>query len=78
MIARQLTEEKRTRLEEALQKLSPRQKEIIFLKFYNKLSYDEICELMSISTNSAYKLLNKAIVKLRKILGFFLFLLWNV
>lgn len=72
LIAKDLSEEKKQRLQEALQKLSPRQKEIIFHKFYNKLSYEEICDLMSINTNSAYKLLNKAISKLRKILTSFL------
>jgi RNA polymerase sigma factor (sigma-70 family) len=49
--------------------LPPRQKEIIFLRFYEGLSYDEIADIMSISINSAYKLLYKALENLQQIMG---------
>jgi len=49
--------------------LPPRQKEIIYLRFYEGLSYDEIADVMSISTNSAYKLLYKALENLQQAIG---------
>ena len=49
--------------------LPPRQKEIIYLRFYESLSYDEIADIMSIGVNSAYKLLYKALENLQQTLG---------
>lgn len=52
-----------------IKQLSPRQQEIIFLRFYEDFSYEEISEIMSIDVNSAYKLLYKALDSLQKTLG---------
>ena len=49
--------------------LSERQQEIVFLRFYEGASYDEIAAIMGISTNSAYKLLYKALESLQRILN---------
>ena len=49
--------------------LPPRQKEIINLRFYEGLSYDEIADIMGIGINSAYKLLYKALENLQQTLG---------
>jgi RNA polymerase sigma factor (sigma-70 family) len=49
--------------------LPPRQQEIIFLRFYEGLSYEEIADIMSISVNSAYKLLYKALDNLQDTFG---------
>jgi len=49
--------------------LPPRQQEIIYLRFYEGLSYEEIADIMSLSINSAYKLLYKALAKLQNTLG---------
>lgn len=59
----------RQKLQSVINNLPPRQKEIIFLRFYEGLSYDEIADIMSISTNSAYKLLYKALDNLQYTLG---------
>ena len=48
-------------IKEVLLKLSPRQQEIIYFRFYDGLSYEEIADIMNISVNSAYKLLYKAL-----------------
>ncbi|GAA0534204.1 RNA polymerase sigma factor [Chitinophaga japonensis] len=50
-------------------RLSDRQQEIIFLRFYEGISYDEIADIMGISTASAYKLLYKALDSLQRILS---------
>ncbi len=45
--------------------LPKRQKEIIYLKFYESLNRDEIAEIMQISSQSVSNLLQKALVNLR-------------
>lgn len=52
-------------LTEQLVHLSPRQREIIFLRFYEHLSYREICEIMQIEYQVARNQLSMAIKKLR-------------
>lgn len=54
------------KIEKALAKLTPRQREIITLIFYEGLTYEEISELMSISVGSIYTLAWKAISHLKK------------
>ncbi len=41
------------RVQFAIKALTPRQKEIIYLRYFNDLSYDQICELMNINYQSA-------------------------
>lgn len=52
-------------LEQALQKLSPRQREIIHLRYYEELEYEEIAGIMQLSVSSTYKLLYRAIDSLK-------------
>ena len=52
------------KLNSAKEHLTKRQKEIIFLKFNEELSYDEISVVMSITKEAAYKLVNQAIKRL--------------
>ncbi|MFT3935594.1 MAG: sigma-70 family RNA polymerase sigma factor [Chitinophagaceae bacterium] len=61
--------EYREKIKAVIHSLPPRQKEIIYLRFYEGLSYDEIADIMSISVNSAYKLLYKALENLQRIIG---------
>jgi RNA polymerase sigma-70 factor (ECF subfamily) len=53
---------------EAINKLPGRQKEIIYLKIYQRLSYEEISEVMSINYQVARNLLSQALRSLKKIL----------
>ncbi len=55
----------RKNLDQAINKLSLRQKEIIFLRYYENMSYSEIAELMSLNQNSMYKLLSAAISRIK-------------
>jgi RNA polymerase sigma factor (sigma-70 family) len=41
------------RIQSAIKSLTPRQKEIIYLRYFNDLSYEQICELMNINYQSA-------------------------
>jgi RNA polymerase sigma factor (sigma-70 family) len=49
-----------------LNHLPARQKEALFLKFFDNLSYDEIAGIMGIETTSAYKVIYKAIAALQR------------
>lgn len=53
------------KLIKAIDKLSKRQKEIIFLKFYSGLSYEEIAEITSIKNQSIRNITSNALKKLR-------------
>lgn len=59
----------RRQLEEALKALPARQREAIFLRFYEGLPYEQIAEVMGISVNSTYKTISKAILHLRDAMG---------
>ncbi|MBB5634536.1 RNA polymerase sigma factor (sigma-70 family) [Pedobacter cryoconitis] len=54
------------KLELSLQGLTDRQKEAIFLKFYENLSYDEIAEVMGISVKATYKIMARSLNFLRE------------
>lgn len=49
--------------------LPPRQQEVIYLRFYEGLTYEEISQVMEISLNSSYKLLYKALANLESSIG---------
>lgn len=54
------------KLNHALNKLPDRQKELIYLRFYQSLNFEQIAEVMSISRQSVYNLFQKSLHSLRK------------
>lgn len=56
------------KLSKALETLSPRQKEVVYLRFVSGLKYEEICQIMDLNYQSVLNLVHRAIEKLRKIL----------
>ena len=54
------------KINEMLNKLSAREKEAIYLKFYKNFSYQEITEIMGVNYQSARKLIYRAIKTLRQ------------
>ena len=58
--------ENRAKLASVLDKLSPRQKEAIYLKYQNGFSYDEIASVMAISNQSVRNLVFGSLKVLRK------------
>jgi RNA polymerase sigma factor (sigma-70 family) len=65
-IIREISEEKRMRLQRAIVSLSSGQKEIIYLKFEEDLGYKEIAVLMNVTVESARKQLYRALLSLRE------------
>lgn len=66
MIEQQEDLSRKQRIINAMQGLSSRQREIIYLKVYQELSYEEISEIMNINYQVARNLMSQAIKALRK------------
>jgi RNA polymerase sigma factor (sigma-70 family) len=69
LILQQENAEKKQKVLDALGRLSNRQKEIIYLKYYQNLSYEEVSEIMNINYQVARNLLYQAIKSLKNMLG---------
>ena len=62
----ELQEEQSEKLRRSLVILTKRQREAIFLKFYNDLSYSDIASIMDLQVDSVYNIISKAIESLRQ------------
>ncbi|MBX2924016.1 MAG: sigma-70 family RNA polymerase sigma factor [Chitinophagaceae bacterium] len=69
MIAEQFGKEQKSQVRKAITLLTRRQKEAVYLRFYANLSYAEIAGKMSISTDSIYNLISKAMGNMQQELG---------
>lgn len=74
LISRERLLELQQKLRSALDKMNARQREVIYLKYYENLSYDEIAVIMGISVKGTYKLVYRAIDTLKDHLGNFMLL----
>lgn len=54
------------RLQKALNSLTPRQREAIFLRFYEGLSYEEVAAVLRITTKATYKIMARALLQLKE------------
>lgn len=55
-------------LYQALERLPDRQKEVLYLKYFNGMSYDEIEEILSINYQSIHNHMYRAVTRLRAIM----------
>ncbi|MBU1820180.1 MAG: sigma-70 family RNA polymerase sigma factor [Bacteroidetes bacterium] len=65
LIFQETDSEKKLRIKEAIDHLPKRQKEVIFLKYYQGLDNEQIADLMQVNRQSVANLLHKAILNLR-------------
>ena len=63
-----ISEEKRACVLNALNSLPDRQREALFLRFYNNLTSSEIAEIMNINDQSAYNLIHRGLKLMRGLL----------
>jgi DNA-directed RNA polymerase specialized sigma24 family protein len=68
LIHGQENEDKTKQVIEALDKLPPRQKEVIYLKIYKGLSYEEVSQVMEINYQVVRNLLCQALKTFRKLI----------
>lgn len=61
--------EQAARLAAAVEQLSPRQKQVIYLRYYEELEYAQIAELLAINIKGVYKLTARALDALKEILN---------
>ncbi len=54
------------KLEQVMNQLPPRQKELIYLRFHQNLSFEQIAEVMQLGRQSVYNLLQKSLGSLRR------------
>jgi len=69
LIQEQENHEKKQMVIAALSRLTNRQKEIIYLKYYQNLSYEEVSEIMNINYQVARNLLYQAIKSLKSMMA---------
>lgn len=66
LINREDSEEIRQKIEKVLNKLSPRQCEIIYLRYIQEYTYEGIADLLQISVESCRNHVSKALAKLKE------------
>lgn len=69
IISEETAEENKLIVQEALEGLSKRQKEVIYLKYYADLDYKEIGEIMDINYQSLRNLVARALKKMKENVG---------
>lgn len=68
IIGRELSEAQTQELSRAMAQLSKRQREVLYLKFFEEMSYDEICEALQINYQSVRNLVAAGLKAMRKYL----------
>ncbi|RAJ06644.1 RNA polymerase sigma-70 factor (ECF subfamily) [Chitinophaga skermanii] len=65
MLQMQLEADKKQQVLSAIEQLSPRQKELVYLRFYQELSYEQIAERTSLSPRTIYNNIYEALKSLK-------------
>lgn len=68
LILNEVLTEKEELIRQGMNELNIKQREILYYKFTCDFNYDQICEVMSISYDSARQLVSRAITILKKYL----------
>lgn len=66
LIEQEWETERNKKVRDSLHALTKRQREAVFLKFFNQLSYHEVAAIMDLHVDSVYNLISKSIDLLRK------------
>ncbi len=67
-INRESNKIKADKIKDALNQLTSRQKEFIYLRFYEEMSFEEIAKVLNITTKASYKLNARALESLRQLI----------
>ena len=70
VIDAELSQENKIKLKEAILKLPAKQKEVIYLRYYEGLDYSEIAEVTETKNQSVRNTMSKALAELRKYFSF--------
>lgn len=69
---------RQAQLQSAIAKLTSRQREAIFLRFYEGLSYEEVAATLGISVKATYKIMARAILELKSQLSTSTFIILTI
>jgi RNA polymerase sigma factor (sigma-70 family) len=69
LIKKEVDEDIQIRITSAVKKLSPKQQEVIYLRFYQDMPYPEIAGLFDVKVQTVRNLLTRAITQLKEELG---------
>ncbi|MEM6841238.1 MAG: sigma-70 family RNA polymerase sigma factor [Bacteroidota bacterium] len=69
LMAEEQTKMERTALQNAILKLTPRQREAVYLRYFQQLSYDEVAKVMHISYQAARNLTYQSLKHLKQYLS---------
>lgn len=75
LIQQEISSEQQAKLIEAMNLLSVQQREALYLKFYQNLSYPDIAAAMKISIARVYNLISRAIHRMKTLLNSIWYLL---
>ena len=64
-VSTEMVTARKNRLDEAMARLTDRQREAIFLRFYEEFSYVEVAEVLGITIKATYKLMARSIEVIR-------------
>ncbi|NJO69081.1 MAG: sigma-70 family RNA polymerase sigma factor [Bacteroidetes bacterium] len=70
-----ITDEDKARVISALNQLKPKQKEIVYLRYFEELSFESIAIIMEMNVQSVRNTMHKAIQSLRELMLFIQFLI---
>jgi RNA polymerase sigma factor (sigma-70 family) len=68
-ISKEIQTAQTQKLIDALNQLTPRQKEVIYLRYFEELDYEEIATIMEINVKATYKLMARGLETLRNLLN---------
>ena len=74
IVADEIHNERKAKLQKGIASLTRRQREVIYLRFYQNLSYAEIARIMAMKIDSIYNLISKAIGLLKNSMVLFFLL----
>jgi RNA polymerase sigma factor (sigma-70 family) len=66
MIENEHSQQMKYKLDKALDNLTNRQREAVFLRFFEELTYEEVANLMKITVKALYKIIARALENLRE------------
>jgi hypothetical protein len=76
IINKEATTALNNQLQKAITSLTSRQREAIFLRFYEALSFEEVAQIMNISVKATYKLITRSLTRLKELLNIPMILLF--
>lgn len=68
IISGEISEERRQKVQLALTILTSRQREVIFLRFFEGMSYEQIAGVLGITTKATYKIMYRSLSRLKEVL----------